>query len=203
MPGEHLVEHHAQGKHIGALVHRVARDLFRGHVAERTRHSSRHRQRGRGQRCLRSRVPGQAEVEELDPQLSQEHVRRFQVAVNQPRTVKCRDGVHERQQHVERLGHGHGAAQQSLRQQLAFEQFHDQERLSLVFTQLIQPARMRMLEGRGRARFSDEPFRGRGVVALVVEQLHRHATPELAIERLIHVAHTAATERTLDHVAAT
>jgi hypothetical protein len=62
---------------------------------------------------------------------------------------------------------------------------------------------MRMLESGGRARFSDEPFRRRGVGVFVVQQLYRHATPELAIERLIDVAHTAATERPLDHVAAT
>jgi len=53
---------------------------------------------------------------------------------------------------------------QPLAQRLAFQQFHDDERLAVVFVNVVDGADVRMVKRRGCASLAPEAFERRGVV---------------------------------------
>ena len=45
-------------------------------------------------------------------------------------------------------------------ERLAFQQLHDQKRRALVFANVVDRADVRVIEGRGGARFTEQPLAG-------------------------------------------
>lgn len=129
LPGDHLVQHRAEGKEVGAHVERLAADLLWGHVADRPHHGARigdgMRDGGGHFRARRRHGAGEAEVQDLHVAIGRdEDVLGLEVAMDDAALVSGRktagdlhavlDGATQRQ----RAGH------QSRAEGLAFEQFH-------------------------------------------------------------------------------
>jgi hypothetical protein len=89
------------------------------------------------------------------------------------------------------LRHGHAALLQPLGERFAFEQFHGDEKLTAVFTDLVDLADVRVVDARRGARFAPEAL-ARGLV--VGDRRHRlqgHRTAEPFVAGGIHDAHRA------------
>jgi hypothetical protein len=146
----------------------------RGHVA---RGADGHAARGHDARIVGDL--GDTEVEDLGPILTQQdHVRRLDVAVNDADLVRGREPVEDRRGDFERGRRGKAAhTPHALRQGLAFEPLHDEERHA----------------ARGRARVRDghdvrvlEATERAPLVAQPLDEIL--ATRELAQQRLEHEA---------------
>src|SRR6516164_3695363 len=86
-------------------------------------------------------------------------------------------------------------------QGLAVQELHDDERLALVFTNLMDGADIRMVEGRRSTRLTLEALERRPVARHVLRQeLQGDSTAELGVFGLVDHAHSAATELLQDAV---
>src|SRR5262249_33667065 len=99
------------------------------------------------------RQPGHAEVHELDTRARQHDVRRLQVAVYDALTVRVIERVGDLDRVPHDLRDGKRTADQAMRERLAVDVFHDQERLPAGLAAVVQRADVRMIQVRDGARF--------------------------------------------------
>jgi len=93
-------------------------------------------------------------------------------------------GKTQEQAYVER------ACGQHLRQRLAFEQLHDDERATLMLVHFVDGADARVIERRRRARLAHEAVhRHRCRRRVDVQELQRDHPRERQVVRLVHDAH--------------
>ena len=101
LSGSHFEERHSQGEDVGALIHRLALDLLRGHVGNRAENRSFPGDPlGGNLGTVLSREFGsqlrQAEVENLDPALrGDHHIAGLQIPVNDSLRMRCRKGIRD------------------------------------------------------------------------------------------------------------
>ena len=123
------------------------------------------------------------------------HVRRLEIPMDDPLAMRF----------VERFGNLAGELEDALRdertgfQELldgpALEQFHGDEGLPVMISELVNRTDVRMLERRCQARLAleaAEPLGGAD--RLGTEKLDRHFAPETDVFRAIHDTHTAFAE---------
>ena len=158
-PGQGLEQHRARGEEVGARVDRVAQDLLRRHVAGRAHHEAGPREvalpREGTARDL-GEGPGQAEVEDLRAVRGEEHVGRFQVAVDHPLRVQRAQGGEHFPAQAQGLAQRQRPALQPFGQRLAIQQLHGDEEPSRVLADLEDLARMGMVDAGGGAGFAPE-----------------------------------------------
>ena len=155
---EHLEEHGAHRKEVGARVHFETARLLGRHVSRRSEQHAGQRER-RGIEEPGVDRTSEAEIEQLDAVRREKDVRRLQIAVDdQPpvqRVERGKDGDGRRN----RLGWRQRTFLQAIRQRLAFEQLHRQIGLAVVLTNLKELADMRVAHRGGRSRLAQQ--RGR------------------------------------------
>ena len=128
--GEHLVEDRAERELVRAEVRRPSGGLLGRHVADRAHHGARLR-RARGLRdgfvlgvAERRERLREAEVEELRaPLLRHDHVLGLEVAVDDSRRVRRREGVRDLRGDRERAAERHGLGEDGA-QRAAFDELH-------------------------------------------------------------------------------
>jgi len=73
--------------------------------------------------------------------------------------------------------------------------------MALMLAEFVQRADARVIDGRGGASFSFEPFqRNRIAGHFIGQELQRHLTPELQVLGAVDDAHAAATQLLYDSV---
>jgi hypothetical protein len=78
--------------------------------------------------------------------------------MHDPSSVGLVEGVCNVNRELQRLGKRQRAPRQSVRQGLAFQVLHDEERRAVLLTHVVQRADVRMIEMRDRASFAVEPL---------------------------------------------
>ena len=199
---EGLVEEGARGEEVRARVDGVAEDLLGGHVARRS-----HDEPGRRELAARVRVEGrrlgrlvgEAEVHEPAAVRGEEEVRGLHVAVDDAGIVQRGEPLEEVEGEVERLAGRQGPAVQARRERLAGQELHDDERLAVVLSDLVDRAQVRVAHPRRRARLAQEAPPRRVVRAL--QHLQRDLAPQLLVLGEVHPAHAALADEADDAVA--
>jgi hypothetical protein len=206
---EHLVQHGPEGEDVGTRVGRVAAHLLRRHVAHGAEHRAgvRGPHQGRRVRVVGSParsgvVPGEAEVEDLDPAVAgHEQVLGLEVAVDHALGVRGRQSVRELPRVVDRLSKRQRPAREPLAQRLALEQLHHGERHRALAPEVVDREDARVRERRDRLRLALEAGERLGGLREVRrEHLYCHVAVELGVARPVHFAHPAGAEGSLDPV---
>ena len=88
-----------------------------------------------------------------------------------------------------------GLPRNAMLQRLALEQFHGDKRAALKLTNVINRANVRMIQRRGRARFTPESFDRLSILRYIVRQeFQRDVSPKPRVLGLIHHAHATAAQ---------
>ena len=211
LAGRHLVEHHAEGEKIGASVQRLATNLLRRHVGDRThrgagarqgviRHGGRHlglgvRPRFRGQL-------GEAEVEDLHiAALGDEDVGRLDVAMDDPGLVGSVERIGHLDAQLEDLLQHQRLTRDPILERLPLEILHDQKGLAVLLTDVVDGADMRVVQNRGGPRLALEALQGLPILDQALgKELERHRAAEAGVFRLVHHAHAASAETVRDAI---
>ncbi len=204
LPGDHLVEHRAEGKDIAARVHRLAFGLFRRHVGQATHHDAFFRTgllEGHGTRGFggsvshpaRLRELRQSEVEHLHAALRVHHdVGGLQIAMHDSSGMRGRQPIGHLHRHAQGFGEPHALARNQLVERLPIDQLHHDEGLSILFANLVDGDDIGVIQRRGGLGLLDkarEPL-------LIAEsrfrqELDGHQTVETAVPGFIHPSHSA------------
>ncbi len=195
--GEHLVEQHAHGKNVGAMINQVAACLLRRGGSRRAVRHAHFRQvrlmyafgaRGRVVQQLR-----QAKVEHLSlPVVGNHHVAGFDVAVDDAACVGGGEGVRNLQGDGERGAQLKRLAVHQFAHVPPFDVLHGDEVDAVRFAEIEDGANVRMVERRGKACFALEAFEARFARGQLRRQDFEHdRAPKLRIERLIDSALSA------------
>jgi hypothetical protein len=164
LAGEQLEEHAAKGPHVAATVHLLAPRLLGAHIRRRPQHRPR-LALGRRLRvelrvaCDRSNRPGQAEVEQLDAAVGAEaDVAGLEVAVQDAFLVGRFERPGDLTCDRQRLARREGSAAQPVREALALDQFHDEDRHAAVgVLETVQGRDAGMVQGSEDAGFLPKP----------------------------------------------
>ena len=173
LPGQHLVEDEAEGVDVGATVDGVAVHLLGSEVAGGPDHGA-----GASQIVATGRL-GDSEVGDLHPSVRlHEHVRRFDVAMHEPLTVRVLERVGHLRGDVDRLVHGQPVVVvHQTPQGPSFDELHDDVRGAVVVTGVVRRHDPGMRELRGGDRFVAKAHAQRVVDGeLGQEQLDRDAS---------------------------
>ena len=208
-PGEHLVEHRAEGKEVGARIHRLAAHLLGGHVTHRAQHLTRVGIGGAGP-CRRepaidrSSLFGQTEVEDLRAAIGRhEDVRGLQIAMHDAAGMRRRQTLRNLLRQIDGLADGKRARARlkALGQGLPFEQLRHQVVDAALGSHVVHRQDVGMVQGRRRARFPREPLEAHRVVGDVRRQhLDGHVAPEPGVVRPVNLTHAARADRSNDTV---
>jgi hypothetical protein len=161
---------------------------------------------GRG-RQLRARVlehPGDAEVGQLGRVVRREqHVGRLDVAVHEAAGVRGREPVEDAIEDAERPRDGQRrVTTEHLREGVAVDPLHDDERGVLVRAHVVDRDHVRMLEPSRAAGLAEQASALRRVAEqLVADQLHGDGTVEDTVVRGDHPRHPADAEHLAELVA--
>ena len=205
---QHLVENRAEGKQVGAHVQFLAQRLLGRHVGRRTHRRARagqvlrrHRQGRRSSRrghdgLLYCRHLRQSEVEHLGmPALGDQDVRRLDVAVDDPLCVRRIQRVGDLDSQVQHLLHRHRCARDQVFERGSVQVFHDDERTTLGFIDLVNRADVGMVQRRGGKRLAPEPLQRRSVLRQIVgQELQGHMPRQLLVFGVIDHTHAAAAQ---------
>ena len=109
--------------------------------------------------------------------------------------------------HFDRVAHdvtnGQRPADQTLRQGLAVERLHHEERKAIVLADVVQGTNVRMAQARERSRLAFEALAaGRAVGHVPRQDLDRHHSAEPRIDRAVDLAHAAAAEQRVNLIGA-
>jgi hypothetical protein len=230
--GGDLVQHRAEAVHVGALVDLVerARGLLRGHVSGGSQHLpvARRAHAVAGVRDTRGRVAGRVRVRGFGfaehfrdapieqnhfAEVAEDHVRRFQVAVNDAPRVCVGDRLAQRDERgeqfaqVERAG---GAARAALvvagdgfaERAPAHEPHGVERRAGVVAREFVHGHDAGVFELPGDAGLAHEPRRrGRQPAALGKQFLERHFAVHAGVVREPHAAQAAGRVQARDGIA--
>ena len=197
--GEDLVQHRPDGEHVAAQIDgATAGDLLRRHVVD-----------GADEHAVRGQPgPGHAddaEVEDLQrTAVAVDHqVGRLDVAMDHARLVGVGQTRAQALHHLE-LAHERDrlAAPNQLRQRLAADELHRDERPALEDAELVDRDDVRMREAAGGAGLALEALAHLLVVEALAQELDRDGAIERGIAGEIDVAHPAALDEALDGVLA-
>ena len=210
----HLVKDRPEREEVRARVRELTARLLGGHV----RHGA-HRRSGRREVVLRADGleerdgavgsparhldSGEAEVEDLRLAAGvHEDVRRFDVPVHDAPGMRRLEGVGDLDAHGEQvLQVERRTPRHHLRERLAFEELHDDEVLPLVLLDRVNRADSRMVQRGGGTRLALETLERRRVLGqLGGQELQRDAAAEARVLRLVHDAHSTASEPADDRV---
>ena len=200
--GEHLVEDRPEGVDVGrrADLGRLPQRLLARHVAGRSHHLPAERL---ALALLALQPLGQAEVGDLGyPGRVEQHVRRLQVAMNDPHPVDRRHGARQRHGQLRRGPRRHRRAIQPLGQRPPFEQFEREIGQSARLAHLVDLHDMGMPQPRHRLGLDPEPPELRWVdVPVGPDHLEGNRALQRLLSRLVNHAHSPLTEPLSDHIA--
>jgi hypothetical protein len=124
-----------------------------------------------------------------------EDVRGLDVAMHDAARMRGVESVGNLDADIEELVYRERAAGDSLAQSLAFEQFHDEKRLAIMFADIVDRADSRVIQGRGRASFALEAFEREWISSEIRgEELQRDRASQTRIFRAENLAHAAAAD---------
>ena len=171
-PGDHLVDHRPEGKHVRPSVDVPSVQLLRGHVLQRAEDRplagqrltlgdlSREALHPHPARGLELRQP---EVQELGPRLGQHDVPRLEVAVHDPLPMRLVQRIRDGDRHLERLLQWQRTILQPLGERLPVEILHDQEVGAAFGADVMEGADVRVVQGRDGLGLPLEPLLQIGV----------------------------------------
>jgi hypothetical protein len=207
----HLVEHDPEGEDVRAAVERFTASLLGRHVGHGSHgdawpgqvvgwRGNRRSVRRRDGRFLRHF--GKPEIQDLRvAPPADEHVRRFDVAMDDAVRVRRLDRVGDLGREVHDASLGQRPRLEQVLQRLPLEQFHHQEAASLVLAEVVDGADIGMIERRGGARLPLETLDRGGVIREPRrEELERDVASQASVLRPIDNAHSAAAEFVEDPV---
>ncbi len=184
--GEHLEEHDPDAVEIGRRADRGGHGLLGRHVRRRADHR-------RIARLPRERVAHEPEVEDDDPPRVRDHdVRGLEIAVDLAGAVQHLEALGELEQRGAQVG---VVGLPVIDEVDALDQLHGEEPVAVDVVQLVEPHQVAVLEIGGGAELGLEPVERARVDE--PQGLERDQRVALAIERLVHDAHPALTEHTL------
>src|SRR6266540_4217247 len=206
MPGHHLVDDCADAEDVGPVIHGLAANLLRRHVAS----SSQHRPRsglGEWPGVPSDLVGGlcelrEPEVEDLDAPLPRhEDVVRFQVAVDDAFVMRGGESLGDLACIVDGLAtRGRGSAHPAP-EGLALEQLRHHVRRTLVRAHVVDRQDIRMIQLTGRACLLLEAMQPARIHReRLGDQLDRHLAPEPWIPCAVDLAHAPGTQPSDDLV---
>ena len=201
--GQHLVQNHAEGEDVRAVVAAAAAHLFRRHVADRSHEPPGLGRRRRQRRLVfvsgsRIRQPrrgqfGQAEVEDFYVAIAgDEKVLRLEIAMNDVALVRGGQSAGDLGGVIERLPRRHGALPDARAQRLALQQFGDDVVEPAFVADIVDGQDVRMVEHARGARFlleAPQSVRVGGEIA--GEDLDGHVALQARVLRAVHLAHAA------------
>ena len=95
---------------------------------------------------------------------------------------------------------GSGAAFEPSRQRFTVQELHDQERVTLVFGDLVELAGIGMRKRGCGSSLVKKAIATLGVIEILADQLDGNATVQLQIQRFEDPTHSAFAERSLDAI---
>ncbi len=190
--GEHLVQHDAQGVHVGAAVEREALGLLGREVGGGAEHRA-----GLGEWFTHVHARD-AEVGDLHlPLRRDEHVARLHVAVHDTVRVRERQGVGDLGRETRGIGRREPTVGvDHLAQGLAGHVLHHDVGRAVLLAPVVDGDDVRMVEARGRLRLAAEALDAVGVGRVRrCQDLDRDASIEQSVVREEHVGHAAVADR--------
>ena len=208
---DELVEHHAKAVAIRSSIDREPSSLFRRHVGDGADDRAcarldgrRDRRVGIGGRGPAPRESGDTEVEHLHVAVGPQHqVVGLDVAMHDRCGMSRRKRRRRLYRDVEDFAQVQRAARDPLAQRLALDELRDEESRAVVIAGFMDGEDVRMVEGRGGARFMQEaahPLRIAG--KLGAQHFQRDRPAEGRIDGLVNLSHAAAAQQVLDLIAA-
>jgi len=173
--GDQSGYHHAQRPQVAARIGRLAKRLLRRHVTDGTEHGHRPCQTGLADELR------QAEIQNLDERLAgDQHVRRLDVAVDDPALVGFLQRLRNLDCIIERLVQLQGPVLNPLFQGLARVVSHDQKHLAVGrLVDVVDGADVRVVERRSGLCLDDEAFLCGTIAGEIRRQdLDGHGTPQ-------------------------
>src|SRR5690349_14113262 len=197
-PGHHFVENHTSRPGVASCSHVLAASLDGRHIGDCTHCRA----------CLSERVYRrpfgfrslilfcESEIEHLGIATdSNKNVPWLDVAMDDSFAMGC----------VQCVGHLNGERQGSrgiqgpagnpLTERFALQQLHDEERVSGGLAHVVDGANIRMIKGRGCARFALEAFSRSFSLKCLRQNLYSNVAMQSTVPSAIHFAHTALSER--------
>lgn len=154
--------------------------LFRGHVGGRSRQQPDSAGGDGANPIAGGSAARQPEVDQLHPAAGHEHVCGLDIEMNEPFLVQGVQRVERGDQNRAGLERSKRAARETVRDRLAIEQFHHQERRSLVLADFVDRAHVRMSHPRRRPRLPQQRCR-RSPADIGPEQLDGN----VALQRIV------------------
>ena len=138
----------------------------------------------------------QAKVQNLRlPTLGDEDIGGLDVPVDKTFRVCGLEGVSKLDAEVQKLVQLEWLGGNSVLQRLTFQVLHDNERLALVFADIINSADVRVVKGRGGSSFPLKALQGLMIPGQVRgQELEGHETAETGVLGLVHHSHPAPTQ---------
>ena len=176
---------------VRAVVDDLAAHLFRRHVVHRSNHRPRHGE------LLPPLDLGNAEVHHLGDSFRRQHdVGGLEVAVHHAHPVRCREPLQNlpRKEHDD-VGGKRADLPNDLRQRSPFDVLHDHAVRIAVGFEFVQRDYVRVIQPRLDLRLRLEALELVGArVERRVQDLDRHAAPEMRVSRLVDGAHASMAE---------
>ena len=194
----HLVQRRGQGPQVAARIcQRHILSLFRWHEVQRAQHGTGHRLAG-----IRRFVLRQTEVRQLgNAGLCQQHVRRFNVAMDDVGLVCRAQPVTQLARHFDRFIDRNGTLTALIQQTVAFHILHDQERTVCRATVIVDLHDVGMIQSGDRLSLRQKPTHRRLASGRVSQHpLDGHLAVQPGVGGQQDLPHPAFAERFLDLV---
>jgi hypothetical protein len=145
---------------------------------------------------------GQAEIEDLHRAVGADlHVRRFQVAVDDPGVMREFQRLGDLRRNRQRLVERKRALRDAVGQRRALDQLHHQRQVPPGRLQAVDRSDVRMVERCQKAGLAFEPRQAiRVAVEGIGENLYRHVASEPGVAGSIDLTHAARAEQRRDFV---